>query len=211
MKNKQIFIAGIGTEVGKTVISAIFVEALQSDYLKPIQSGDLHYTDTHKVQEWTDTKGTFHNEVYRLNNPLSPHTSAELDNIKIDLNKIILPETENPLVIEGAGGLLVPLNDKEHLTNLIKKLNVPVVLVSRNYLGSINHSLMTYEILKQYEIPMLGWVFNGPKNESGKAYILNYTQLPVLLEVEEEPRVDTAMVKKYAKQLKQNLNKLNLL
>lgn len=211
MKNKQIFITGIGTEVGKTVISAIFVEALQSDYLKPIQSGDLHYTDTHKVQEWTDTNGTFHKEVYRLNNPLSPHTSAELNNIKIDLNKIILPETENPLIIEGAGGLLVPLNEKEHLTNLVKKLKVPVVLVSRNYLGSINHSLMTYEILKQYEIPMLGWVFNGPKNESGKEYILNYTQLPVLLEVEEEPKVDKSMVKKYANQLKENLNKLNLL
>lgn len=211
MKNKQIFITGIGTEVGKTVVSAIFVQALQSDYFKPIQSGELDYTDTHKVQEWTDTKGIFHPESYRLNNPLSPHTSAKLDNIKIDLNKIILPNTNNPLIIEGAGGLLVPLNDKEHLTNLLKKLNVPVVLVSRNYLGSINHSLMTYEVLKKYDIPMLGWVFNGPKNESGKDFILSYTNLPVLLEVNEETEVNKTMVKSYADQLKQNLQNLNLI
>lgn len=211
MQNKQIFITGIGTEVGKTVISAIFVEALQSDYLKPIQSGDLHYTDTHKVQEWTDTTGKFHAETYRLKNPLSPHTSAELDNVKIDLDNFFLPYTDNHLVIEGAGGLLVPLNDKEHLTNLIKKLEVPVVLVSKNYLGSINHSLMTYEILKKNEIPMLGWVFNGIKNESGKEFILNYSKLPVLLEVEEESEVNKIMVKKYANQLKQNLIALNLL
>lgn len=211
MKNKNIFITGIGTEVGKTVVSAIFVEALQSDYLKPIQSGDLHFSDTNKVQQWTNTKGKFHPEIYRLNSALSPHTSAEIDKIEIDLDKIILPKTDNSLIIEGAGGLLVPLNKKDHLTNLIKKLAVPVVLVSRNYLGSINHSLMTYEVLKQYEIPMLGWVINGPKNESGMEYILNYTKLPVLLEINEEQEVNKTMVNRYAKQLNENLNKLNLL
>lgn len=210
MKNKNFFISGIGTEVGKTVISSIFVQALQADYFKPIQSGDLHYTDTMKVKELADTKGFFHTETYLLNQALSPHTSSEIDGVTIKLDQIKLPITTNRLVIEGAGGLLVPLNDNEHLTHLIQKINTPVVLVSRNYLGSINHSLMSFEILKSFGIPILGWVFNGNPNESGKEYILNYTKLPILLEVQEE-KINIKMITKYAKQLKDNLTQLDLL
>ena len=211
LKAKKIFISGIGTDVGKTVVSSIFVTALQSDYFKPVQSGDLHHTDTDKVRALSETTGVFYPEAYRLNQPLSPHTSAQLDGVRIDLDFINLPETENQLIVEGAGGLLVPLNDTEHLTHLIKKLDIPVVLVSRNYLGSINHSLMSYEILKENRIPILGWVFNGPKNESGKEFILNHTNLPVLLEIEEEKELDKAVIQKYASQLKSNLKSLGLL
>jgi dethiobiotin synthetase len=110
---QKIFVTGIGTDVGKTIVSAVLVEALQADYWKPIQAGDLDNSDTQKVQRLvTNTKSQFHKEAYRLNTPASPHYAAELDGIEISLNNIQLPQTTNQLIIEGAGGLMVPINQK---------------------------------------------------------------------------------------------------
>ena len=146
---KKYFITGISTEVGKTVASAIVTEALKADYWKPIQSGDLDYSDTHKVEKLISNSTTvFHPNSYALQTPMSPHASAEIDGITIDINKIQEPSTKNHLVIEGAGGLLVPLNNKNTLLDIIKP-DYKVIVVSRHYLGSINHTLLTVNLLKE--------------------------------------------------------------
>ena len=127
---KRYFVTGIGTEVGKTVVAAILTEALQADYWKPVQSGDLHNSDTMKVQRLIgNTQTKFHPEGYALTQPLSPHASAAIDGVTIDPAQIVPPATSNTLIIEGAGGLLVPLNDKDLLADLIPTLNATVVLV----------------------------------------------------------------------------------
>jgi len=181
MHTKPLFVTGIGTGIGKTLVAAVLVEKLQADYWKPIQSGDLDASDTLKVQGLvSNPKTIFHPETYRLTQPYSPHKSAELDGIVIDENKISLPQTNNTLVIEGAGGLMVPLNDHFLMVNLISQLNAEVILVSQNYLGSINHTLLSVELLKQRGIPVKGIIFNGESNASSEEYILNYTKLQLL-------------------------------
>ncbi|WP_443939370.1 dethiobiotin synthase [Pedobacter sp. MW01-1-1] len=177
----KYFITGIGTGIGKTITSAVITQKLQADYWKPIQSGDLDNSDTLTVKSLINNPHTrIHPEAYRLTQPLSPHLSAKLDEIEIDLNKIILPKTENNLIIEGAGGLMVPLNNSELIVDLIKKLGVEVILVSQNYLGSINHTLLSINLLKQYQIPIKGIIFNGEENAETEQYILNYTQIKKL-------------------------------
>jgi dethiobiotin synthetase len=197
MQHKPLFVTGIGTDIGKTLISAILVEKLKCDYWKPIQSGDLDNSDTMKVQRLiTNTTTVFHPESYKLTRPYSPHKSAALDGIKIDEKTIITPETDNLLLIEGAGGLMVPLNDRYLIIDLIKLLNAEVILVSQNYLGSINHTLLSIEALKQRDISIKGVLFNGEENASTEDYIIAYTQVkhlgrvPVLTPVDKNTIAD---------------------
>ncbi|MEM6864480.1 MAG: dethiobiotin synthase, partial [Bacteroidota bacterium] len=144
-----VFITGISTEVGKTLASAIVVEALEADYWKPIQAGDLDRSDSHKIgQLVSNLKSRIHPNTYALNTPMSPHAAAEIDGVSIDLKKIVPPETQNHLVIEGAGGLLVPLNETDTINDLILP-EYKVIVVSRHYLGSINHTLLTVERLQR--------------------------------------------------------------
>src|SRR5882757_7462228 len=166
MPAKQpIFITGIGTGIGKTIISAIVTERLKADYWKPIQAGDLDDSDTLKVQSLVSNSiSRFYPEAYRLTQPYSPHKAAAIDKIVIDIQNIIPPKTENQLIVEGAGGLMVPLNDSFLMIDVIKKLNAKVILVSQNYLGSINHTLLSLHALKQYDIPVMGIIFNGDKD-----------------------------------------------
>lgn len=182
MHNKEIlFITGIGTGIGKTIVSAILVEKLKADYWKPIQSGDLESSDSLLVESLLSNKiSKIHPEAYRLTQPFSPHKSAVIDGISIDPEEITVPETANILIIEGAGGLMVPLNDQFLMIDLIKKLGATVVLVSQNYLGSINHTLLSAFALKQYNIPVKGVIFNGEENPSSQEYILDYARLPLL-------------------------------
>ena len=181
LKQKPIFITGIGTGIGKTIASAILVESLQADYWKPVQSGDLDYTDTDKVKELvSNNRSVFHPEAYRLTQPFSPHKSAELDGVKIELSKIILPETENQLIIEGAGGIMVPLNEKDLMIDLIQKLDAKVILVSKNYLGSINHTLLSAEILKTRNIPISRLIFCGETNQSSEEVIYDQIGIEIL-------------------------------
>lgn len=197
---KKLFITGIGTDIGKTIVSSIIVEALKADYWKPIQSGDLSFTDTMKVQSLiTNTTSVFHPESYKFKNPLSPHAAAALEDTRIDLERIKSPETTNNLIIEGAGGLLVPLNEKHFIIDLITHLDAEVILVSRNYLGSINHTLLTYEALKQRNIKVKGLIFNGNENLATENSIINYTKLPVLLSVNQETILTKEIVAAYAK------------
>lgn len=172
MKHKPIFVSGIGTGIGKTVTSAVLVESLQADYWKPVQSGDLDLTDTDRVKALvSNDKSLFHAEAYRLTQPFSPHKSAALDNISISMDAIVLPQTDNRLIIEGAGGLMVPLNDKDLMVDLIQKLDAEVVLVSQNYLGSINHTLLSLELLKSKRIPLRSIVICGEENKDSENII----------------------------------------
>jgi dethiobiotin synthetase len=193
---KQFIIAGIGTEIGKTVVSAILTAGLKADYWKPVQSGDIETGDAYWIRKWVPS-ATIHPSTYALTKPLSPHSAAEIDGVKIELEAFKIP-TDQTLIIELAGGIMVPLNDHETNLDLIKKLDIPVILVSKNYLGSINHTILSYEILKQQGVQMAGIVFNGPENPSGEKFILNHTGLPLVLRVNTENELNEAVIASYA-------------
>ncbi|WP_288458174.1 dethiobiotin synthase [uncultured Chryseobacterium sp.] len=158
---KLLFVTGIGTEVGKTVCSAVLTKYFEAEYWKPVQSGDLDYSDTMKIKDWVGKHTVCHPERYRFKLAASPHQSAKEEGILIDLNEFKLPETQNHLIIEGAGGLMVPLNDKEFIIDLIEKLNVPAALVVKNYLGCINHTLLSVLVLNQKKIKLNYLILNG--------------------------------------------------
>ncbi len=194
---KQFIIAGIGTEIGKTVCSAIVTKALNARYWKPVQAGNLNDGDAYWIQQWVPGTEIIPS-TYALQNPLSPHSAAELDGIRIDLDAFQLSDSKENLVVELAGGIMVPLNETETNLDLIAQLNLPVILVSKNYLGSINHTLMTFEILQSRGIEIAGIIFNGPTNQSGETFILNHTNLPVMLRVNEEKEINSAIIARYA-------------
>ena len=159
---KPIFITGTGTDVGKTLVSAIVTESLEADYWKPVQAGYADGTDSLFVEKMISNPYTkIHPELYKLKLPASPHLAAPAEEKEITVKEIVinLPVTSNQLIIEGAGGLLVPLNQQETILTLIKKLNAKVIIVSRNELGSINHSLLTAAVLSYEKIDVAGWIF----------------------------------------------------
>jgi len=199
---KRIFITGNGTDIGKTVVSAIITEALNADYWKPVQSGELHNTDTMKVKQLvSNSKTVFHAERFRLQQPLSPHAAAEIDGVEIHLNDFLLPKTDNHLIIEGAGGLMVPLNSQLLIADLIKHFDASVILVSRNYLGSINHTLLTIQELRRRNIPIIGIVFNGEHTPQTENFIQQFTQLPILFRVDMESMINQQTILKYANEI----------
>ena len=204
----KLFITGISTDVGKTVASAIITESLHADYWKPIQAGDLETSDTHKIKAYiSNDKTKFHENSYALNTPASPHLAAEIDGITIDLNKILEPKTENHLVIEGAGGLFVPLNNQDTIADLIQP-DYKVIVVSRHYLGSINHTLLTIEALQNRNIKVAGIIFNGERNEATEAIILSKTGVNCIGRIEHEPYFDKNVILEYADLFRENLLKL---
>lgn len=199
----RYFITGIGTEVGKTITSAIITQALKADYWKPVQAGELNHSDRMKVENLIDNnRSKFHPEAYRLNQPMSPHAAAERDGIKIDIASIKMPHTDNHLVIEGAGGLLVPLNDNDTILNLIEILNCEVILVSRHYLGSINHTLMSIELLKQRNIRIKGILFNGKENKDTESIITKMSEIEVLGRINELENLNKSVINSIAQDLK---------
>lgn len=204
----KLFITGISTDVGKTVASAIIVEALQADYWKPIQAGDLEHSDTHKVQSLiTNTQSQFHPNSYALQTPASPHLSAAKDGITIDLKQIKEPQTTNHLVIEGAGGILVPLNETQSVADIIQP-DYKVIVVSRHYLGSINHTLLTVEALQNRKTQVAGIIFSGEENTSSEQIILNRTGVICIGRIGEEPYFDTNVIVEYADLFRENLLKI---
>jgi len=194
----KIFITGIGTDVGKTIASAIITEALQADYWKPVQAGDLENSDSHKVQRYvSNTKTKFFSNAFALQTPASPHLAAELDGIAIDLKAVKEPKTKNSLVIEGAGGVFVPLNDTDCVIDLIQP-DYKVIVVSRHYLGSINHTLLTIEALKNRKLEIAGIIFNGVENKASEEIILKKTGLKMIGRIDNEPYFDTNVIAYYA-------------
>lgn len=195
---KKFFITGISTEVGKTIVSAIVTEALEADYWKPVQAGDLDNSDAHKTELLlSNAKTKIHPNSYALNTPMSPHAAAAIDGVRIEVDKVREPETSNHLVIEGAGGLLVPLNDTETIADLIKP-DHKVLVVSRNYLGSINHTLLTIEGLKRRNLDIAGIIISGDENPSTESAIEVMGGVPILGRIAEEKEFNREVVKKYA-------------
>lgn len=204
----KLFITGIGTDVGKTIASSILVEALEADYWKPIQAGDLDNSDTNKVEKYiSNTTTTFYKNAYALQTPASPHYAAALDGISIDLNQIKEPKTNNHLVIEGAGGILVPLNSTDCVIDLIQP-DYKVIVVSRHYLGSINHTLMTIEILKLRKLNVAGIIFSGDENNATESIILEKTKVPMIGRMDNEPYFDQSVIKYYADLFREKLQKI---
>ena len=204
----KIFITGIGTDVGKTIASAIVVEALEADYWKPIQAGDIDNSDSHKIQRYiSNDKTVIHNNSYKLNAPASPHYAAEVDGTKIELAKIIEPKTSNNLVIEGAGGVLVPLNDADSIVDLIQK-EYKTIVVSRHYLGSINHTLLTIEALKSRKISVAGIIFSGDENKATEEIIIKKTNCNYIGRIDNEPYFDANVISYYADKFRENLLRL---
>lgn len=202
MSASRIFVTGIGTDVGKTVAAAVITQALDADYWKPVQAG-LDQTDTDTLRALVTRTGfRAHPEAYRLRAPMSPHAAAARENIEIRLDRIQTPATDRTLVIEGAGGLLVPLADGSRVVDLIVQLNAPVVVVSRHYLGSINHTLLTLEALRARDISLLGVLFVGEENPETEAAIRGASGDRILGRIPWAERLDAAWVTREAERLR---------
>lgn len=184
---QAFFVSGIGTGIGKTFVSAILSESLRADYWKPVQAGFENGTDNLTVRQLISNPQTvIHPETYLFKLPASPHIAAREENIRIDCSLILdqfkQMKTNRPLIIEGAGGLLVPLNDSELMIDLAKKLEAKLILVSRNYLGSINHSLLTAESCRHRGLDVCGWVFNY-KFMNYESDIVSLTGIPAICSI----------------------------
>lgn len=197
------FVTAIGTDSGKTLASAIMCEALGADYWKPVQCGLPRDVDTvrHLI---TNTASIFYPERYLLKTPASPHAAAKIDGISIELDSFKLPSTKNILIIEGAGGCLVPLNDQNFMIDLVEIFGAEVIVVSNHYLGSINHTLLTIEALKRRNCAIRGLIFNGEPNPATEQIILSHTKLKCLLRMNKEPEINNEVVKRYASTIKAN-------
>ena len=160
--SNSYFLTGIGTDVGKTVVSAILCELLQATYWKPIQSGDLQNSDSKKIQEWLNNTVEIIAEAHLFSEALSPHVASKIDGVSINSAMLNLPKTTGNLIVEGAGGWLVPINEAGiTFADLAEQWNIPIILVSRHYLGSINHTLLTIESIQARNVNIHGIIYVG--------------------------------------------------
>lgn len=201
--NRHLFVTGIGTGVGKTVISALLVKALRYAYWKPLQCGDLLHSDADTIKSLVPEADILKTR-YGLEASISPHAAAKLENKLIQLDDFLLPI--KPAIIEGAGGVLVPLNHDDLIIDLVPKLNAVVVVVSQYYLGSINHTLLTLNELKRRNLSVIGIIFNGEKNEETKNIILRHHPIPILLELPLLSQMSTEVFTSYAEILRRNIH-----
>ena len=200
----KLFVTGIDTGIGKTVASAIITKALGASYWKPVQCGDLDQSDTQTVANLAKLKeNELIAERYRLQQASSPHAAAANESLSISLESFKLPDREK-IVVEGAGGTLVPLNHKHFVIDLIAHLSLPVVVVTKHYLGSLNHTFLTIEALKNRGIPILGLIFNGPEHPEYEAFIAEKTELPILLNIKDHDQLTPSLIAHYAKQFQEN-------
>jgi dethiobiotin synthetase len=204
---QPIFITGIGTGVGKTLVSAIVTEALNSLYWKPVQAGFADGTDSEWVGERISGSAPSRlvPETYKLVKPASPHIAAREEGLTIDLDKIVAAAPpERPLVIEGAGGLIVPLNDTEFVADLIRRLDATVLLVSRNYLGSINHSLLTASVCRAWGLRVAGWIFNDQYGQYEQE-IVGWSGIPAIASIPYHESPDIKFVRQQAALMRPSL------
>lgn len=203
----KVFITGIGTDVGKTLAAAIVTKALEADYWKPIQAGDLDHSDSDKIHALVGSETKVFSNTYALQTAASPHLAAQIDGVTIELDAIISPKTKNNLVIEGAGGVFVPLNATDCVIDLIQP-DYKVIVVSRHYLGSINHTLLTIEALKSRNISVTGIIFSGDENQATEAIILSKTGVKCIGRIDNEPYFDANVISYYAERFRENLTQL---
>lgn len=208
MNKRRYIVSAIDTNMGKTIVSAILAEALSAMYWKPIQSGDLENSDSKKIAALTEGVSIIP-EAIKLKLAASPHLSAKEEGIKLTREQFSLPLTEGNLIVEGAGGLLVPLNDDGFLlVELFKDWQLPVILICRNYLGSINHTLLSIEALKQRTIPIAGLIYVGDAHEPSESIIAKIGKVPTLARIPFVSNPDKEFVKKEAQRLKPILDNL---
>jgi dethiobiotin synthetase len=196
---ERLFVAGTDTDVGKTVVSAILMAGKKAAYWKPVQSGTQDITDREWIRRATGRADScFVPETYVLSQPLSPHAAAAIDGVRIDLSAFRVPDkkTYPRLIVEGAGGVMVPLNDDQYMIDLIRHLNLPVLLVARSALGTINHTLMSLHLLRQKKIPVAGVVMNGLPDRINKEAVEIYGRVPVVAEVDRLSRFDRDSLQK---------------
>jgi len=191
---KQLFVTGTDTDVGKTLVSAALVWGLKAHYFKPFQSGCDQGTDQQWIQEITGFGPEhFSPETFRLGAPLSPNQAADLEGQVIDPAQVQFPKpTQEHLIIEGVGGLMVPLNPKELLIDWIRSTGLSVLLVARSGLGTLNHTLLSVEALKSRGIPLWGIVMSGPTNERNAEDIRQFTNAPILAQIDQYRQVNQA-------------------
>jgi dethiobiotin synthase len=191
----RFFITGTDTDIGKTVIAAMLTQGLGARYFKPIQSGTEQTTDTDTVRQLTGLpREYFSASAYTLKAPLSPHLAAARENTRIDLTAITLPaDPPTPggpgqrLIVEGAGGLMVPLNEKDLMIDLIKQLDLPAILVAPNRLGTINQTLLSLAALRARSIPVIGVILNQGINDDHAQAIARFGRVPVIAQVPNLP------------------------
>jgi dethiobiotin synthetase len=201
MNRKGLVITGIGTDVGKTIVSAIVAQALSYDYWKPVQAGDLDNSDTKKVRKLTQGIECLP-ERYQLTTPASPHHAANLDKLTISPNDFSIPSGNRPLLIEGAGGVMVPFNNQGLVfADLIEYWKLPVIVVSRHYLGSINHTLLTLEGLKSRKITVAGIIFVGDENSATESIILLKTGVSFLARIPIVDEVNPGFIQEQAQRI----------
>ncbi|MDB4323774.1 dethiobiotin synthase [Crocinitomicaceae bacterium] len=197
-KHHQYFISGIGTDVGKTIVSAIVSEALEATYWKPIQAGDLVNSDSIKIKNLTENV-TVLKEGVKLSQAMSPHAAARIDGVKLGVLDFSLPKIDGNFIVEGAGGLMVPLNsDGLMIADIIEEFKLPVIIVSRHYLGSINHTLLTVEVLKNRGVVIKGIVFVGQENRDTEEIILSTTGLKMIARIPEVNVITKEFIKEQA-------------
>lgn len=206
---RHYFVSGIGTDVGKTVASAILCKALNAAYWKPIQSGTILGSDKETIFALCGHNQLIYNEIYTLKEPLSPHTAARIEGVHIDYDAILIPEHQGNLIIEGAGGLMVPITREFFFADWCRSKNLPVILVSRHYLGSLNHTLLSLELLKNQDIEVTGVLFIGKDNDHNESLICDRYAVRNLGNIPEVNSVNSTFVQIYANELFNNWRKLN--
>lgn len=203
--SKQFVITGIGTDVGKTVVSAVVAEALNATYWKPVQAGDLDNSDSIKIGRLTKNV-TVLAEAFRLNSAMSPHAAAAIDGIEISPGDLALPAVNGNFIVEGAGGLMVPINSTGFLyADAFDMWKLPVIVVSRHYLGSINHTLMTVDILKHRGVEIEGIIFVGDENKTTEEAILKITGLRQIARIPVTEEVNQSFISNQAEIIKNQL------
>ncbi len=200
-----IAIAGIHTGIGKTIVAAVIAEAIGADYWKPVQAG-TEERDTLTVQQFL-TNGTkrTHTEAVLLKEPLSPHAAAAAEGVTIDYTKFKWPATDKTLLVETAGGVHSPISANKTMADFISHFHLPVILVSQNYLGSINHTLMTIDVLKSRGIKILGIVMNGAPNEASESFIEQYSSLKIVARIPHFKTLDKDAIHECAKNIKESI------
>lgn len=179
MKYSNIAILGIHTGIGKTIASAVITEALQADYWKPVQAGELDNSDSINVRNvLSNEHSVVHPERYRLELPMSPHAAAAAMGINVSLHDFVFPKTQRLLIVETAGGVFSPMTSTETMLDFVAHFELPAILVSGAYLGSINHTLLCLDAISSREIPLLGMIYSGERNEASETFIADYHAVP---------------------------------
>jgi dethiobiotin synthetase len=203
-----IAIAGIHTGIGKTIASAVIAEAIGADYWKPVQAGTAE-RDVLQVKALISNGGKrVHDEALLLSSPMSPHAAAQIDGVQIDYTKFVWPKTDKTLLIETAGGLLSPMSASTTMADFLTHYRLPTILIAQNYLGSINHTLLTIEVMKARGIKLIGVVFNGVENHNSETFIEQYTKLPIMARIPHFNKLDNSTIIACADKIKVSLGTL---